>query len=159
MDEASETKLEFVDGVVYDMAGGSARHGQIAAQITIAVGSRLRGTPCRTFSSDVRSKVSEKGDHVYPDVTVVCGEPQIERMRGESLENAKVVFEVLSLTTAYIDRGRKLDLYQSLPSLTDYVLVEQDPPSSRGTADKRTAGGYMKAYPGPRASSVSRASA
>ena len=58
----------------------------------------------------------------YLDVTAVVDEPK-------SLDrevDARVIFEVLSLSTDACDRGAKLGRYRRIPSLEDYVLISQD---------------------------------
>jgi Uma2 family endonuclease len=65
----------------------------------------------------------------YPDLVVVCGEPEFLDAAEDVLLNPKVVFEVLSPSTEAFDRGGKFARYQTYnPTLTDYVLVAQDEP-------------------------------
>lgn len=71
-DEASETKLEFVDGQIRMMAGGSPTHAQISLNIGAALHTAMRDSDCSVYSSDLRIRV-RKQDYVYPDVSVVCG--------------------------------------------------------------------------------------
>jgi hypothetical protein len=74
----------------------------------------------------MRVKVSVTGLYTYPDVTVVCGEPQFEDAEVDTLLNPTVLVEVLSPSTADYDRGGKATHYRSLPSLQEYVLISQD---------------------------------
>lgn len=87
---------------------------------------RLRGLGCRVFSSDVRVRTPRTGSYVYPDVSVVFGEPVAPAGSDDILTNPTVVVEVLSPSTASYDRGEKLELYREIPSLRDYVLVHTD---------------------------------
>ena len=86
---------------------------------------QLKERPCEVYPSDMRVKVSETGLYTYPDVTVVCGEPQLEDDRRDTLLNATVIFEVLSESTESYERGSKSAHYQKIPSLVEYVLVSQ----------------------------------
>lgn len=120
----SETKHEYLAGVVYAMAGTSVDHNRIAVNILRELGNQLRGHPCEAFSSDVKVRIESMGSrfYYYPDVTVDCS-----NVRGDSLfaEEPRVVFEVLSPQSERIDRAEKLGNYQTMPSLQAYVLVDQ----------------------------------
>jgi Uma2 family endonuclease len=76
----------------------------------------------------MRVKVSPTGLYTYPDVTVVCGEPEFEDADVDTLLNPKVLVEVLSPSTADYDRGGKFTHYRPLTSLQEYVLISQDRP-------------------------------
>lgn len=126
-DDSSEGKHEYVNGQIIAMAGGSFRHGELAARV-IAVLVNARNTGCRVFSSDVRVRVLATGRATYPDASVVCG--QIERdpadKSGRSATNPTLLVEVLSPSTEKDDRGEKWEHYQRIPTLQEYVLVSQD---------------------------------
>ncbi len=64
--------------------------------------------------------------YTYPDVVVVCGEPQFEDGHLDTLINPTVLVEVLSESTERYDRGKKFGLYRAIESLVEYVLVAQD---------------------------------
>jgi Uma2 family endonuclease len=117
-----ERKHEYFEGEVYAMAGGSPRHNRLSTRISAALEIALGGR-CHVFSSDQRIRSRERR-YVYADVSVACDSPSIEH--DDVLVNPTIVIEVLSSTTEQYDRGLKWDGYQSLPSLTDYVLVSQD---------------------------------
>jgi len=146
MDEASEVRLEFIDGVVVAMAGASYHHNVIVSNALVGIGGRLKASPYRALSSEMRTKLATVRDYVYPDVVVVCGEPEIEKRSGESIVNPRVVFEVLSPSTTRLDRGRKAQLYRAMPSLQAYATVEQDAPNielmARNDADEWVVTGY-----------------
>ena len=62
----------------------------------------------------------------YPDVSVVCGKLQLADDQKDVLLNPIVIFEVLSPSTELYDRGVKLQLYRTIPSLREYILVDQN---------------------------------
>src|SRR5438045_1159769 len=105
MREQSEVRLEWQDGEVFAMSGGTMEHAQLAANVIIALGAALRGRPCRVLTTDM----SVRGDarFSYPDVSVVCGEPRFFDKRRDTLMNPVVLFEVLSPSTERNDRGLK----------------------------------------------------
>ena len=66
------------------------------------------------------------GLHTYPDLSVVCGEPQLESDAGDVLLNPIVLVEVLSDSTEAYERGKTFEHYRTIPSLQHYVLISQD---------------------------------
>jgi Uma2 family endonuclease len=128
LDADSRVKHEFLDGLVWAMAGGSPEHAGLAAAISAALSAELRGRPCRVFSSDLRVRVRATGLATYPDVTVVCGKLEMDPSdrRAQTVVNPRVVVEVLSPSTEVYDRGEKLAHYKQIDSLEDIVLVAHD---------------------------------
>jgi len=86
----------------------------------------LRGKSCRGYVVDMRVKVPELPAYLYPDVVIVCGQPQFEDEQKDNLLNPTVVIEVLSPSTEAFDRGEKFATYQRIPTLREYLLVAQD---------------------------------
>lgn len=117
------SRHEYWDGVVRAMGGASLQHNRICRRLLVSLSNAMAGGPCEAFMSDLRVKLTPTR-YVYPDVVVACP-PEVDKThRPESLTNPKVIFEVLSETTAHIDRTDKLDGYRALQTLTDYVLVD-----------------------------------
>ena len=121
----SQFKSEYVAGKIYAMAGASYAHNLITGNVVGEFYTQLKGRPCSTVPSDMRVAVSSTGLYTYPDVTVVCGEPQFLDGRRDVLLNPTVIVEVLSPSTEDYDRGEKCANYRRLASLTDYLLVAQ----------------------------------
>lgn len=137
LERASQERREYLDGQIYLMAGESLAHGTICTNITIEIGSQLKGTPCRAFSKDTKvrsgpipkSRYGAQALYSFPDLVVVCGEPQYLDEYRDVLINPKVIIEVLSPTTEAFDRGEKFARYREhLDSLTDYLVVAQSQP-------------------------------
>lgn len=118
--EASRIRLEFVDGLVYAMAGGSP---DLCMRLTLQVGNQL-SPPCEAYGPD--QKIRTAGAGYFPDLSVVCGEPTLAPDDAKALTNPTLVFEVLSPSTAAVDRTTKAERYKALDSLAEYVLVWQD---------------------------------
>ena len=125
LERAAEYKSEYIDGQIYAMAGASYNHNTITVNMVIELGSQLRGRPCRVFSSDMRVKVNCT-TYTYPDIAILCGEPQLDDGNLDALTNPTIIIEVLSSSTEAYDRGTKFERYRKLPSLTEYVLVAQN---------------------------------
>jgi Uma2 family endonuclease len=113
---------------VWATAGGSPDHAGIAANIARVLGNQLVGRRCRVFSSDLRVRVKATGLATYPDVTVVCGQLEIDPddPKHHTVTNPKVLVEVLSPSTESYDRGEKLDHYRQIVSLEMVLLVAHD---------------------------------
>src|SRR5690349_13138651 len=103
-------RYEFADGVVTMMTGGSAAHVTIAINLALALRNALRGSGCRPFTSDMR--VIANGTVRYPDISVICH--PIDDTENRVTEPI-IVIEVLSPSTARIDRGRRKTDYFATP--------------------------------------------
>jgi Uma2 family endonuclease len=123
LEEASGERHEYYQGEIFAMSGGSLEHNQIALNLRDSLRS-LTERGCRTYVSDVRAK-TPSGLFTYPDVLVVCGRPQFTADRHRSLTNPVVIAEVLSESTRDYDRGERFELYRAIPTLRDYLLIDQ----------------------------------
>ncbi len=122
----SNVKHEYLDGQIYAMAGGIPSHAALAAAVAGQLYSQLRGGRCRSYSSDLRVRVLATGLATYPDVTIVCGERELDPEDKNTVTNPTLVVEVLSPSTEEYDRGEKLDHYRRIPALRQVVLVSHD---------------------------------
>ncbi|HKQ07472.1 MAG TPA: Uma2 family endonuclease [Blastocatellia bacterium] len=137
LERASEERHEFLDGLIYLMAGESPAHGTICTNLVIIVGSQLKGTHCQAWSKDTKvrsgplpvTRYSMEGLFSYPDLLVVCGTPVYLDEYQHVVLNPRVIVEVLSPMTGAFDRGVKFLRYLTyLESLIDYLTVAQDKP-------------------------------
>ena len=120
---------EFLDGTVYAMAGESPKHSSICFNLYGITHAQLRGKSCRGFSPNMKIAIDDKGLFAYPDLAIVCGEPIFHDKKQDVLLNPKVIFEVLSPSTASYDRGENFLRYtNNIKSLTDYILISQNTP-------------------------------
>lgn len=119
----SEVKYEYSDGRVYAMAGGTYNHSSISLNLGAALKAHLRGKVCRVVNSDMH--VLPRGDEnpsYLPDVTVICN-PDDYKGDSTAIRSPRLVFEILSPSTAYRDRGEKLRTYKACSSMQEYALV------------------------------------
>lgn len=126
LERKAEYKSEYVDGVMYAMAGGSERHNLIAGNLITELNIQLRKTPCKVYPSDLKVRVPNSKKFFYPDVSVVCGETQFADDEHDVVLNPLLIVEVLSESTAAFDRGKKFQSYQQIEFLQEYLLVTQD---------------------------------
>ena len=123
----SDSRHEFLDGEIFKMAGESLSHSRICMNLAAATVNALKGKPCEALSPNMKVRTSNASLFSYPDLTIVCGEPQFHDVKKDVLTNPKVVFEVLSPSTADYDRTTKFQRYRmGNETLTDYIFVSQD---------------------------------
>ena len=127
IERAEEERHEFVDGEMVAMSGGSPRHSIIGANISARIKAEKRGSGCVTFGPDLKVCVDQKRMIAYPDITVVCGKPDFLDAKRDVVKNPILLVEVLSPSTKSYDRGKKATHYRLLPSLQEFLLVEQEP--------------------------------
>jgi len=120
----SEVRHEYIAGDLYAMAGASENHNFISLNIASAIRNHLRGKTCKVFIHDMKVKVyAQVMLFYYPDVMVVC-EPDDEDKNYKTKPH--LIVEVISESTRGTDEREKLLTFIQLPSLEEYVLVEQD---------------------------------
>jgi Uma2 family endonuclease len=137
----SQVKHEYMGGFVYAMAGARNAHNMIAGNVFASLHSRLRGRRCQPFNSDtkVRMRFPTHWRFYYPDVSVICRpNPQDDSFQ----DDAAVIVEVLSRSTRRIDEGEKKDAYLTIPSLSAYLLVEQE--RAAVVVHRRTEQGFVR---------------
>jgi Uma2 family endonuclease len=124
----SEMRLEFWQGVILDMSGGSPRHSAICANIAGILRTQLRGGPCRVFDANLRLRSIPAQRTTYADVSVVCGPLLMDPAdpAQQTVLNPTLIIEVESPSTASDDRGPKLDCYKLMSSVQAVLLVAQD---------------------------------
>lgn len=124
----SPNRLEFWEGVILDMSGGSPRHSAITSNIVRLFGEQLRGSRCRIFDANLRVRSIAANRATYADATVVCGglERDPADKTGQTVLNPTVLIEVQSPSTEGDDHGPKLDGYKMIGSVEAVLLVAQD---------------------------------
>jgi len=128
LERKAERKSEYFQGEMFATAGASPRHGVIVLNVGAELRQHLKARPCIIYSSDVRLRVSPSGLYTYPDVMVVCGEPQFAGDQKDTVLNPNLIVEVLSDSTRDYDRGEKFQHYRTLSSLREYLTIAQDAP-------------------------------
>lgn len=125
--ELSVVKLEYCEGEIYAMAGGTPAHADLAAAAIRLLGNALLGT-CRVSSSDLKVRIEATDLSTFPDATVVCGEREVSPIDTNAVTNPTVLVEVTSHSTEDYDRGEKLGHYKQLPSLRAVLFVSHRRP-------------------------------
>lgn len=141
LEDLSQVRHEYVSGSIYAMTGGSLRHNRIAGNIFRLLSNLLDGSPCQVFINDVKLHVQAADSVYYPDVFVYCGSAIAND--DKVVADATVVVEVLSDSTATIDRREKFAAYRKLEGLRAYWLVHQN--DQRIEVHSRDANGHWQA--------------
>jgi Uma2 family endonuclease len=123
IERLADYKSEYYQGEMFAMAGAKWNHNLIAGHLVGQLDQQLRSRPCSVTPSDMRVLVNATGLYTYPDVIVVCGEPQFLDGQRDTLLNPTLIAEVLSPSTEAYDRGRKFENYRSIESLAEYLLI------------------------------------
>lgn len=119
-------KHEYDDGILRAMAGASREHNRIVGDTNASLIVALRPHRCETYTSDMRVAIPARAAYTYPDLVVVCDEPQFTDGEVDTLLNPALIIEVLSPSTERHDRTRTFALYRAIPSLREYLLIAQD---------------------------------
>lgn len=125
LEDQAEYKSEYQQGRIMAMAGASLTHNRIIGNIHATLHNVLQTKPCDVFMSDLRLCIKQENRAVYPDITVICGTPQLVEERTDTVTNPKLIIEVLSKSTAEADRSDKFQAHWSLDTFEEYVLVDQ----------------------------------
>ena len=116
----------YVRGEIFAMSGGTFEHNEVTLSIAASLKNHLKGTPCKVGITDMRVAVQKADCYFYPDVVVTCAERDTLNPKITEIQEAKLIIEVLSESTASYDRGAKFADYRLLDTLQEYVLVDPD---------------------------------
>lgn len=116
-------KSEYYQGEIRLMAGASRNHNRIRDNVNGKVITHLEESYCQSFSSDMRVYLPETTLYAYPDIIIVCGEPQFADKEFDNLLNPVAIIEVLSTGTETYDRTQKFQRYQKISTFREYILI------------------------------------
>ncbi|MFN8290568.1 MAG: Uma2 family endonuclease [Chitinophagaceae bacterium] len=120
----ADERLEYYDGLVLAMSGGSISHNAIDRNLISALHNYLKGKECQVFPPDLRITNLSPENYLYPDASIVCGNPELQENRPDTLTNPSVIFEILSPSTRSADKRRKFFFYMQIPSLKEYIMID-----------------------------------
>lgn len=120
--EQSLHKLEFLDGEVRMMSGGTIAHNDIIDN-TFGALCPKRGN-CKVKNSENAVSISELNRYFFPDLTITCDKPNYEKGGIAKITNPQLIIEVLSESTAEYDRSDKFAAYRQLASFKEYILID-----------------------------------
>lgn len=122
---ALEVRSEYHNGEIFAMTGATLAHSRIINNISGELRQRLKGSSCEAIGSELRLR-TPTGLFTYPDVVVICGQPELLDNWKDTLLSPSILFEVLSPSTEAYNRGEKARHYRTLPSLREYLFVASE---------------------------------
>ena len=128
LDRAAEYRSEYYDGQMFGMSGGTRAHSKIGGNIFAELREALRGKACGPANNDLRLRIPKSRSYVYPDAMVLCGPESESAGKDDIVDSPHLIVEVLSPSTEKFDRGTKFELYKTLDSCREYMLISQDEP-------------------------------
>src|SRR3989337_3607958 len=124
MERASDTKHEYYKGEVFAMSGASLNHNIVVSNVNTIILPFLKGKTCSMFGSDLRIHIPENSLYTYPDLSIICGKPELTDGIKDTVSKPSVIIEVLPKSTKDYDRGTKFTLYRSIKTLKEYILID-----------------------------------
>jgi len=120
-ERVSLEKHEYYKGEIFAMSGASIPHNKIAMNCSYELKSKFKGKPCQPYGSDLRIHIPINTLYTYPDLSIICGEPETTDENFDSVINPTVIFEILSKSTRNYDLGQKFELYRQITTLREYI--------------------------------------
>ncbi|MGL5715624.1 MAG: Uma2 family endonuclease [Paraclostridium sp.] len=120
----TNTKVEFIDGVVTYSSNTSILHNKIVFRLAAKIDDNLVNSKCEVLSDgiEVILEEGERGTYVKPDVFITCN----TTYKGQSVTSIPlVVFEVASDGNPENDYERKYKLYRRY-GIREYNIIEQN---------------------------------
>lgn len=121
----SEIRHEYINGLIIHKTGGTPNHNQLAGNFYAMLNFALKRQPYQVFVTDQRLWIPSRKIHTYPDIMVVKNPLEYEEGRTDTLVNPVMIAEVLSKSTKGYDRDEKFAAYRTIPSLQEYILIDQ----------------------------------
>lgn len=119
-------KHEYYKGEIFAMSGASLKHNRIFTNLFLGIGTQLKGKGCQPYGSDLRIHVPKNTLYTYPDISIICGDPELTDEKVDTATNPSVIIELLSKSTRNYDRIEKFSLYRDIETLREYILVDTE---------------------------------
>ena len=121
----SDTRHEYIDGLIIPMTGGTPNHNQIALNFSGTLNFLLKRQPYQVFVTDQRLWIPNRRIHTYPDIMIVQTPLVFEEGRKDTITNPVMIAEVLSNSTKSYDKDEKFAAYRTIPTFQEYILIDQ----------------------------------
>jgi Uma2 family endonuclease len=127
-EERALYKHEFHNGIIKAMPGGTYNHDRLSVKMTTALDNFVEngGLNYSVNGSNLKIRIEDYDKILYPDALVISVGPEYFEDRDDTITNPLIIVEVLSDSTKNYDKTLKFEMYRSLPSFKEYVLVHQD---------------------------------
>jgi Uma2 family endonuclease len=127
-EERALYKHEFHNGIIKAMSGGTFNHDRLSVKVATELEIFVSDKDLSYFvnGSNLKVRIEDYDKILYPDALVISVEPEYFEDREDTITNPLIIVEVLSDSTKNYDKTLKFEMYRSLPSFKEYVLVHQD---------------------------------
>ena len=125
-ERAALEKHEYYQGEIFAMSGASVNHNIISVNLISELKTKLKGNGCRLYGSDLRIHIPKNTLFTYPDISIICGNPNLTDDKFDTATNPSVIIELLSKSTRNYDMGQKFTLYRDIESLQEYILIDTE---------------------------------
>ena len=125
-ERAATEKHEYYQGEIFAMSGCSLKHNKIFSNFFGELAYKFKGKSCKPFGSDLRIHIPKNTLYTYPDISIICGDPNLTDDKFDTATNPSVIIELLSKSTRNYDKGEKFTLYRDIDSLKEYILVDTE---------------------------------
>lgn len=111
---------ELIGGEIVAMSPAPTNHNRVSGNLRCIFGDYLQGKSCEAFGVSEFVYLTDE-DVFLPDCTIVC---DAKKVWEDGIHGAPdLVVEVLSLSTARYDRGRKMSVYAKC-GVREYWIVD-----------------------------------
>jgi Uma2 family endonuclease len=124
MERASGYKHQYYNGEILAMSGASLAHNDVFHNVYGKLVPFLKGKDCKPYGSDLRIHILKEHLYTYPGISIICGKPMPADDFKDNITNPTVIIEILSPSTKDYDKGTKFDLYKSIQTLQEYILID-----------------------------------
>ena len=122
----STEKHEYYRGEIFAMSRASFAHNDIFSNLFSDIAHQLKGKNCKPYGSDLRIHIPKNTLYCYPDISIICEDPEFSDNKFDTVTNPAVIIELLSKSTRNYDKGEKFTLYRDIESLKEYILVDTE---------------------------------
>jgi Uma2 family endonuclease len=126
MEKASTVKHEYFQGEIFAMSGAAFNHNLIFSDVFGLLFSKLKGSKCIPFGSDMRMNIPKNTLFTYPDISIYCNGLTHSDVDEDTSILPTVIIEILSPSTKNYDRGKKFSLYKDIPTLKEYIMIDSE---------------------------------
>src|SRR6187551_2708637 len=117
-------KHEYYNGEIFDMSSASLRHNKLFSNLFGSIASELKGKRCTPYGSDLRIHIPLNTLYTYPDISIICGDPNLTDDKFDTATTPAVIIEILSPSTRDYDKGSKFTMYRAIETLKEYLLID-----------------------------------
>ncbi|MDS3861008.1 Uma2 family endonuclease [Thermosynechococcaceae cyanobacterium BACA0444] len=125
LEETARERHEYIDGEIRLMPGGTRNHCKLGIWLCVLLTLAIDSQPYEVYNGDMRLWIPQRNAYTYPDLTIVPQPSETQPGRDDVVINPVLIAEVLSKSTQAYDRGEKFAIYKAIPTLQEYLLIDQ----------------------------------